>query len=160
MKIKLGFAALLAAFSISSYAGDLSIAAIADGKTHSFEANELGGILSGGLDLITLTGLGSGPYKVSITITGQELTFDLALSNLHGVTATGYSDDGMEFLGVKYTGLGPFVLELYGSEAVVGTADYAGTYRVTAVPEPVTYTMLLGGLALVGAIARRKNRAA
>lgn len=157
MKIKLGFAALLAAFSLSAYAGDLSITAIADGKTHSFEANELGGILSGGLDLITLDGLGSGTYKVSISITGQELTFDLTQSNLHGVLASGHSDDGLEFLGVKYTGPGPFVLELYGTAG--SGADYAGTYRVTAVPEPVTYTMLLGGLALVGAIARRKNQA-
>ncbi|MCY7305903.1 MAG: PEP-CTERM sorting domain-containing protein [Rhodoferax sp.] len=31
-------------------------------------------------------------------------------------------------------------------------------YRVTAVPEPETYTLLLAGLGLVGAVARRRRR--
>ena len=31
---------------------------------------------------------------------------------------------------------------------------------VSAVPEPATYAMLLGGLALVGALARRRNASA
>lgn len=32
-------------------------------------------------------------------------------------------------------------------------------YSVTAVPEPETYTMMLAGLGLIGAIARRRNKA-
>jgi hypothetical protein len=34
-----------------------------------------------------------------------------------------------------------------------------GPSSVAAVPEPETYAMLLGGLALVGAIARRRKTA-
>lgn len=35
----------------------------------------------------------------------------------------------------------------------------AGLYRLTPVPEPETYAMMLAGLGLVGAIARRRSRA-
>lgn len=38
-------------------------------------------------------------------------------------------------------------------------ASYAGTLDVSAVPEPATYGMLLGGLALVGMAARRRKPA-
>jgi hypothetical protein len=34
-----------------------------------------------------------------------------------------------------------------------------GSYEVTAVPEPETYAMLLAGLGLVGAMARRRRKA-
>lgn len=45
-----------------------------------------------------------------------------------------------------------------------GDGDYSASRwslsTVSAVPEPATYAMLLGGLALVGALARRRNPAA
>ncbi|MRW90773.1 PEPxxWA-CTERM sorting domain-containing protein [Duganella sp. FT80W] len=41
-----------------------------------------------------------------------------------------------------------------------GDGDYsAARWHVTAVPEPATAAMMLGGLALVGAVARRRRRA-
>ena len=45
-----------------------------------------------------------------------------------------------------------------------GDGDYSASRwslsTVSAVPEPATYAMLLGGLALIGALARRRNPAA
>jgi hypothetical protein len=42
-----------------------------------------------------------------------------------------------------------------------GDGDYApSSWHISAVPEPETYAMLLGGLALIGARARRRQRAA
>jgi len=53
----------------------------------------------------------------------------------------------------------------YNSEATAGTGglqgdlSFAGTMISTAVPEPSTYGMVLGGLALAGAVVRRRRRA-
>ncbi|MBK9347554.1 MAG: PEP-CTERM sorting domain-containing protein [Burkholderiales bacterium] len=44
--------------------------------------------------------------------------------------------------------------------ASAGGASYGGNIGVTAVPEPETYAMLLAGLGLMGAIARRRNNKA
>ena len=40
---------------------------------------------------------------------------------------------------------------------VVAYLDSANTFHVTAVPEPESYAMLLAGLGLMGAIARRRS---
>jgi hypothetical protein len=40
-----------------------------------------------------------------------------------------------------------------------GIGGYIGNVAVTAVPEPETYVMLLAGLGLVGAVARRRKQA-
>lgn len=50
------------------------------------------------------------------------------------------------------------------SLALSGTSQAGGSYSLTLmaapVPEPETYAMLLAGLGLMGAIARRRNRSA
>jgi hypothetical protein len=62
-------------------------------------------------------------------------------------------------------GTGPFILKLFGVAApdlAPGTsiaASYSGTLNVSAVPEPETYAMLLGGLGLFGFMARRRKNA-
>ncbi len=54
---------------------------------------------------------------------------------------------------------GSHTLEIKGF-ASAGGASYGGNIGVTAVPEPETYAMLLAGLGLMGAIARRRNNKA
>lgn len=50
----------------------------------------------------------------------------------------------------------PVTLIIKGTDT--GRASYSGTLDVTsAVPEPATYGMLLGGLALLGLVARRRQ---
>jgi hypothetical protein len=51
---------------------------------------------------------------------------------------------------------GPLVLTISGNS---GGGSYSGVMNVTTpVPEPETYGMMLAGLALVGVVARRKQR--
>lgn len=55
--------------------------------------------------------------------------------------------------------MGPLVLTVYGDvEEVTGgaSASYAGTINISAVPEPETYGMLLGGLGVLAWLSRRK----
>lgn len=164
MKLKsLAAGAVLAAASFSAFAGDQTINVIADGATHGFFADwTQSSILSGGEDILTFALAQPGTYKITVSVTGQQLVFDAATSNLNGVLGTA-SDVAtpfgtLKFFGVGTTGLAPFVLKLDGTAG--GGAFYTGTYTVSAVPEPATYGMLLGGLGLVGAIARRKAKKA
>lgn len=158
MLLKFIAAGVLAVASFSAYAGDQTIDVIADGRTYTFSAVVGDGILSGGHDLITLGNLGAGKYNIGLTVSGQNLKFSQELSNLNGVRGKVFdydNDNTLQFFGVTFSGVGPFVLDLAGKADL--NAGYAGTYTVSAVPEPATYGMLLGGLGLLGFMARRRS---
>ncbi|SCY29970.1 PEP-CTERM protein-sorting domain-containing protein [Nitrosospira sp. Nl5] len=66
-------------------------------------------------------------------------------------------DLGPEFGGTGLTaplGAGNYTMFMSETHAVV---DYQMDFNVSAVPEPETYAMLLAGLGLLGAMARRKK---
>lgn len=156
MKLKHLVAGLMAAASFSAFAGDQTVNVVADGNSYNWNSVVGDGILSGGWDQITFAGLTPGLYDVTITVTGQNLTF-LPTSNLNNVPVDVTINSGrFHYVGVEQINQPGFILNLAG---VAGLgASYTGTVSVTAVPEPETYGMLLGGLGVLGLVARRKAK--
>jgi len=82
---------------------------------------------------------------------GHALTGDVIVG-LHFGNGTGGPGNGTAFyeFNAGSSGIEKFFTHLQAS-------SNAGLYRITAVPEPETYAMMLAGLALVGVAARRRR---
>jgi len=109
---------------------------------------------------IALVSVGQGGLPVTYSFTAP-FTVLSSGSNYWGYT--GYTVSGNNFTGREYNG----VLQLHGtfSSLSFSTAPgefwhgfNIGTGSINAVPEPESYAMLLAGLGLMGAVARRRRR--
>lgn len=158
MTSKLLAAALLAGTAFSGHAANQSID-ITSNQTYAFNSDVAGdGVLSGGQDILTFGGLAAGAYSVLLTYSGNHVTITSA--DLNGWAPGALSYDEVSSAGRFWlnAGAAPFTLTLNGNAGAPDLAYYSGQITVTAVPEPATYGMLLGGLGLLGAIARRRRR--
>ena len=156
MKLKFIVAGLLAAASFGASAA--TIYAPSPITTTSFVDAVIGTITVGGMSNISgnvfaADSISFGPVSLSldhVTFTGGGVTSltDLDPSaagfNFHNVAAGTYT--------VVASGM------LTPDGEVHKLALLGANYNVTAVPEPETYGMLLGGLAVLGAVARRKAK--
>jgi hypothetical protein len=102
-----------------------------------------------------------------ITISQSPQTdIDLVSATLGGQALTLSPTGANEYAFLNPTNLsGPLVLTVVGTAGATldaGSAinaTYSGTLNVTAVPEPGTMALLLGGLGVVGFVARHRRRA-
>nr|WP_206022005.1 FxDxF family PEP-CTERM protein [Rhodoferax bucti] len=101
--------------------------------------------------LVSATGA-SGASYVGSAVTG--LTTSLYLGNALKGTSTGLNYSFSNLLSGTYT------LKASGTVANGGFNVLITSYTVTPVPEPETYAMLLAGLGVMGAIARRRSKTA
>lgn len=121
--------------------GQITIAGPSDILGNIFAAESVNyGFISLNLDHVTFTNATVGNLvDTDASATGF---------SLHNVAAGTYN--------ILATG----TIDFTPASPVHGVAFLGANYAVTAVPEPETYGMLLGGLALMGVVARRKAKKA
>lgn len=150
------FAGNTVSYSLSSGAVASDVWATAAGNTGPQSAASIEALID---TQYKLPSSGAG----SLSLTGQNDNLDSVKSGSFTV------DSSFNYLAVHF-GNGELLFQFAAPVAAGTVFNFAGlpngvsNYRafttgVSAVPEPATYAMLLGGLGLVGAIARRRKQA-
>jgi len=148
----------VAAIAATAFGG-----ALAADQTVSFNANRAAfasgytNVLDGGSDVITFDNLASGTYEFKLSLSA--LFADVKSVSLNGVAGTVMNGSFYSFGYISGTANTPLQLTIVGT-ALSADAHYSGEMRVTAVPEPETYALMLAGLGAVGFMARRRKIAA
>lgn len=158
MKLKFAVASVLAVASMSAFADNQTLTVSTDAVTEFDSVGTL--FANNGVDTLTFGGVTPGVYDIVITLSGQNLNWNAAETTLNGVTgALDASVGKFKFLGIEATTNSPFVLNLAG-QALNSKAWYSGEVNISAVPEPSTYGMLIGGMGIMAFLARRKSKQA
>lgn len=130
---------------------------------HSFTGNNAGSIFS---DRYTFTLTGNNVLTADLSSFSGNAKNGLDITNLSLFNASGLVLKGTQVstglvdvwtLASDTLAAGNYFLQIEGSVMSKAAGAYSAGATVTAVPEPATYGMMLGGLALVGAVAARRK---
>ena len=160
MKIKsILAAAALVGMSASSFAGAFTTSFNPAGFAEIFNsyAKSTGTSFN---DTWSFTGVTPGTYEVNGSLSGSGLSFtSISMgSTPWTLVSNGLVTNFAEI--VNFEGGAPSTLTIIGTKSASSMSFYGGGVTVTPVPEPETYAMLLAGLGVMGAIARRRKQAA
>jgi hypothetical protein len=157
-----------------SYSGTFDVET-ADTETLLQTVNGRATLRQASSNLLGFTGIGERTDAVETAPPLGSLPFgftSVAITTLQVISASSSNIDSSFWS--AYTGTGDIIFELRSrpnvildgsgfsldTEDFVVNADMTVTYTYTPVPEPSTYGMILGGLALAGAALRRRQKAA
>ncbi len=128
-----------------------------------------GGIYTGYFGATHTSGAFTDVYEFSPTLTfgsfdtvlpsigtsaASNIDFTFADFNGHALTLNSSGPLESAYLGLTSFN-GPLTLTVSGLSGA--TASYSGSLNVVPVPEPESYALMLGGLALLGVVARRRK---
>lgn len=103
-----------------------------------------------------ITGLSARLYSGSSHITGVAGSF-LEQGWSTPISFDPQTTQSTVVLGAHALAAGTYTLQIKGTVSGQGGGSYAGVLNIVAVPEADTYAMLIAGLGVMGAIARRKS---
>jgi hypothetical protein len=163
MKLNIKTLLATALFAVAGFANAATAMFDADGfaEFHSdaFDSSVVSG--TSFYQTVTFTGLAAGFYNIDASISATRLNFSVDGVKLDGnvfdlaANSAGKLRSGSLF----FDGYTPVTLQVWGTtDGSYKQAFFNGSISVTAVPEPATYGMLLGGLAVLGFAARRKAK--
>lgn len=168
MKLKTVFAAavlLSTGLSTSAFATTIDIGAVPvapANPSYTQFAHPVAGVFSDELDFSVTAGtLASSANNINVMLHGLDVSDISGLSySLYKVGSTmllgTFSGDNSTYYSA-ITAAGDYKFVISGDAIGTSGGSYGVSLQTSAVPEPETYGMMLGGLALVGAIARRKG---
>lgn len=106
----------------------------------------------------TFDGLVTGIYDVVGSFSGYN--FNVTGATFNGSVLDTANLGNFSFGSITYNGTSPFVLSITGTRVNNNAAGFSGSLAVSPVPEPESIAMMLAGLGVIGAVVRRRNRAA
>jgi len=134
---------VLDAWGLDQFASDLAIGAFIG--SIEVDGTRIGSVgdVTGGADVVMARRSGIGwAFRFDLSETGISRLVDDEVVSWTWFGGAGYYDD--------------FAARVRGLDTAVYGVDHA--FYTTAVPEPATYALFAGGLAVVGAVARRRQR--
>ena len=130
--------------------GDFGFILRADGNLVGFS----------GYDVLFDLQLGTGQHDLTFTFTGQDgisSPFSTGTDQTYVTVFQGATNLGNYGLGARMVDPHYLSLMTHGTESVLTSATFSSLQVYTTVPEPSTYGLALGALALAGIAARRRR---
>jgi hypothetical protein len=155
---KLAIAGALAVASTGAFANDVNNSIILSGGTNFFGALHTDSFDF--TDQFTFDATGPSFASVSLVTTGAGANnIDFVSADLNGHPLTLSAPGFFEFGNLPTTSVTEsLVLTVTGKSGATGGtfASYSGTLNVAAIPEPGTWALLMGGIACIAVMARRR----